>query len=126
MNFHHIGIACNNISEAKEFVENIFIISHSTETIFDERQNVDLCLLTTNCGTNIELVCGNTVEKFIQKKQYLYHSCWEVENINKSIDNFCKNGSILISEPKPAVLFNNRKVAFLFTKLGIVELLQEK
>jgi methylmalonyl-CoA/ethylmalonyl-CoA epimerase len=125
MNFHHIGIACNNIPKAKEFVENTFRISHSTETIFDERQNVDLCLLTTNCGTNIELVCGNTVEKYVKKKQFLYHTCWEVEDINRSIELFQSNGSLLISKPTPAVLFNQKLVSFLLTQMGIVELLEK-
>jgi len=43
-----------------------------------------------------------------------------------AIEHFVDNGSILFSEPKPSKLFNNRKVAFLMSDIGIIELLESK
>jgi methylmalonyl-CoA/ethylmalonyl-CoA epimerase len=126
MRFHHIGIACNDISKTAKFVHSSFNIVTRTEVFFDIHQNVDLCLLTDEFGTNIELVSGKIVEGFVKKKQNLYHTCWEVTNLKKTIEHFCLNGAVIISEPKPAILFDKRKVAFLFTAIGIVELLEEK
>jgi methylmalonyl-CoA/ethylmalonyl-CoA epimerase len=126
MKFHHIGVACAAIDKAVDFVEKSFTALSKTKIIFDECQNVNLCLLTLEDGTNIELVSGRTVEKFIDKNQFLYHTCWEVSNIENSIERLYQNGAILISEPKPAVLFNDRKVAFLLTDIGIIELLESK
>ena len=97
-----------------------------TDIYYDENQDVDVCLLTDESGINIELVKGKTVEKFVKNKQYLYHNCWEVIDIEKTIEVFCRSGAVLISEPKPPILFNYRRVAFLFTKIGIVELLETK
>ena len=34
-------------------------------------------------------------------------------------------GGVLVSEPKPAVLFGGRRVAFLYTRIGLIELLEE-
>ena len=42
-------------------------------------------------------------------------------DINLAIENF--QGAILISSPKPAILFQNRLVAFLMTPIGLIELL---
>ncbi len=124
MNFHHIGIACANIQEVITFLENTFDIIAISDIIYHENHGVNACLLTNKDGTKIELVSGKTVEKFVKKKQYLYHNCWEVNNIDLAIEKFCNNGSMLISEPKPSKLFGNRKVAFLFTDIGILELLE--
>jgi methylmalonyl-CoA/ethylmalonyl-CoA epimerase len=126
LNFHHIGIACDNMQEVIDFVENSFNITKKSKIIFLENQGVDACLLRNDDGTNIELVSGKTIENFVKKKQFLYHSCWEVGNIDKSIKSFVDNGSLLISEPKPSLLFDNRRVAFLYTDVGILELLEAK
>jgi methylmalonyl-CoA/ethylmalonyl-CoA epimerase len=124
LKFHHLGIACENIREVSIFLESTFDISKKSKIIFLENQGVDACLLTNDDGTNIELVSGKTIQGFIKKKQFLYHSCWEVDDIDVTIKNFTDNGSLLISEPKPSLLFNSRKVAFLYTDIGILELLE--
>ena len=125
MQFHHLGIACIDIAKTSSFIKETFNIISSTEIIFDKNQNANVCLLTDEFGINIELVSGKTVKKFIKKNQSLYHSCWEVKDINQSIEIFCNNGAVLISKPTPAKLFNYRHVAFLFTEIGIVELLEK-
>ena len=126
MKFHHIGIACENIQEVIVFLENTFNITKKTEIIYHENQGVDACLLTNADGANIELVSGKNIGSFVKKKQFLYHSCWEVDNIDTAIKSFSDNGSVLISEPTPSLLFNNRKVAFLYTSVGILELLESE
>jgi methylmalonyl-CoA/ethylmalonyl-CoA epimerase len=126
MRFHHIGIACEDIEDTIAFVKKSFEIVNSTPIIFDKNQNVDLSLLTTQDGSHIELVSGETVDKFVAKKQFLYHTCWEVGNLQATIEKLYQNGAMLILAPKPAILFENRKVAFLFCQLGIIELLENK
>ena len=126
MKFHHIGIACDDIETATDFVKNTFHIGDVGKIVFDDNQNVNLRLIKTVCNTHIELVSGVTVARFIKKKQYLYHTCWEVNNIKESIKCFINNGAMLISESKPAILFDYRSVAFLMTDIGIVELLESK
>jgi len=126
LKFNHIGIACENISEVIVFLESTFNIVSKSKIIYHENHGVDACLLTNDDGTNIELVSGKNIESFVKKKQSLYHSCWEVNNIDTAIKNFCDNDAVLISEPKESLLFNNRKVAFLYTSIGILELLESE
>ena len=44
--------------------------------------------------------------------------------IGTPIDDFVANGAMLVSSPKPAKLFNMKKVVFLYTTYGIIELLE--
>ena len=126
MKFHHIGIACENIQEVIVFLESTFNIVKKSKIIWHEIQAVDACLLTSSDGANIELVSGKNIDSFVKKKQFLYHSCWEVDDIDASIKSFVNNNSVLILEPTPSLLFNNRKVAFLYTSIGILELLESQ
>jgi methylmalonyl-CoA/ethylmalonyl-CoA epimerase len=123
MKFHHIGIATNNINKTFEFVKNHFDIVNFTDIIYDKNQNAALQMIYTK-DINIELVSGGMVKDIIKKKITYYHICYEVTNIQKSINSF--ENSILISPPKEAILFDNKKVAFLYTPIGLIELLEEK
>jgi len=123
MKFHHIGIATDNIKKTFEFVKNSFDVIEFTDIIYDKNQNATLQMIYTK-DINIELVSGGMVKDIIKKKITYYHICYEVTNINEAIKEF--NNSILISPPKKAILFNNRKVAFLLTPIGLIELLEEK
>ncbi len=125
MRFHHIGVACKDISETLKFVQKSFDVVEASEIIFDKKQDADLCLLELTDGSHIELVSGKAVEKFVAKRQSLYHTCWQVSDIEQAIAKLYDNGAILISPPTEAILFDNRKVAFLFSDIGIIELLEE-
>jgi methylmalonyl-CoA/ethylmalonyl-CoA epimerase len=123
MKFHHIGIATKNISETLDWVCNQFKIVTVSDKIYDKNQDAYLQMIETS-DVNIELVSGNIVEKFVKKNITYYHICYEVYDLDKSILEFQK--SIVISKPTEAVLFNNRRVAFIMTPIGIVELLENK
>jgi len=120
MKFHHIGIATKSLKTSLEFVKKNFEVLNVSEEIFDEKQDATLQMIETK-DLNIELVTGNVVEKLIKAKTSYYHICYEVKDINEAIKTF--SGAILVSPPTPAILFDNRLVAFLITPLGLVELL---
>ena len=124
MKFHHVGIATLSIEETLTYIREVFDIKDISEVVYDEKQDASLCLVTLTDGVNIELVSGNQVATYCKKRINLYHTCWEVGDINLSIEKHVKSGATLISPPKEAILFDNRKVAFLHTEIGIVELLE--
>ncbi len=123
MTFHHIGVACSNIREELEKIRKLHTIIEETDIIFDENQQAELCMVTIEDGVRIEFVAGKPVENLLKKRISYYHICYEVDDIHTSIESLTENGGILISPPKEAILFNNRKVAFLMLSYGIVELL---
>lgn len=124
MKFHHIGIATENIEESIDYLKKLFNIKEISETVYDKNQDANLCMLVLDDGTKLELVSGKVVEKIVKKRQFLYHTCYETKNINEEIEKLQKLDGFLVSEPKEAILFQNKKVAFLMTNIGLMELVE--
>jgi methylmalonyl-CoA/ethylmalonyl-CoA epimerase len=126
MKFHHVGIACKNIDEEIARIARIHQVAEQSAVVFDTEQNAELALVTLTDGTNFELVSGKQVELFLKKNISYYHVCFEVDDIDAEIARLVHDGAFLISAPKPAILFNYRKVAFLNVSYGMIELLNSK
>jgi methylmalonyl-CoA/ethylmalonyl-CoA epimerase len=126
MKFHHIGVACRNIGEEILRISRINEIKSKSPVVFDKEQDADLVLLTLSDGTHIELVSGKAVETMLKKNISYYHICFEVNDIHAEIERLLLENALLISAPKPAVLFDNRNVAFLQVSYGLIELLNAK
>tara|TARA_R100000008_G_scaffold47509_1_gene28131 strand:+ start:41 stop:421 length:381 start_codon:yes stop_codon:yes gene_type:complete len=124
MKFHHVGIASTDINKTRESIKKLHNVVDDSGIVFDELQNASLCLLTLQDGTRLEIVAGHAVESYCKKNMTYYHICYEVGDLKRSIDDLMANGAMLVSSPKPAKLFNMKKVAFLYTTYGIIELLE--
>jgi methylmalonyl-CoA/ethylmalonyl-CoA epimerase len=124
MKFHHIGIACKDINEQLNLIKIIFPEAILKKPIYDPLQNASLSLIIMNDLT-IELISGEPVKNLVEKGMAGYHICFSVSDMKKTITQLINNGAIIVSNPKPAVLFKNKNVAFLHTKLGLIELLGE-
>ncbi|MCF2674687.1 VOC family protein [Fusobacterium varium] len=125
MKFHHIGICCKNIKEEIENIKKIHQVKSVSKVIYDKKQEAELCILEIEDGLKIELIAEKQVENLLKKKITYYHICYEVENITKEKEKLIKNGAFLLSDEKEAVLFSNRKVCFLMTSYGMIELLEK-
>lgn len=124
MRFHHIGVACANIKEELESIAKIHNIINIGPIVFDAEQKAELCIVKIHEGIIIELISGDQVENILKKRITYYHLCYETDDINLEIEKLQKLGAFLISEPKSAILFGNKKVAFLQVSYGLIELLQ--
>ena len=124
MRMHHLGLAVNSIQSALEFIQSIASVQSVSETVFDKEQNANLCMVRIGDGTAIELIEGELASKMIKKGQFFYHSCWETDDMEKELRSLTEKGGMIISPPKPAVLFENRRVAFIMTEIGLLELLE--
>lgn len=126
MKFHHIGVACRNIGEEILQMARIHEIKAVGPVVFDKEQDAELVLLTLSDGTHIELISGKQVETMLKKNISYYHICFEVNDIHAEIERLQRENAFLVSAPKPAVLFDNRNVAFLQVSYGLIELLNAK
>lgn len=124
MVLHHLGIATMDIRETlRQVGEMLPIISH-TDIIHDPEQGADLCMVSVKDSVPVELISGMPVSKMAKKGIMLYHMCWETDNMEATIAHLSATASCLvISPPKPAVLFGGRNVAFLSGPIGLMELL---
>lgn len=125
--FNHIGAAVNDIQETIKTLKNFLDAKLLSDIVFDPIQNVNLILIDVK-GITIELACGEKVRRFLIQKNGLnpYHICYEVRNFDKIITKY-KNtpGLIMVAPPVPAILFNNRRIAFFIKKdIGLIEILE--
>jgi methylmalonyl-CoA/ethylmalonyl-CoA epimerase len=128
--FHHIGIAVNNIkTTAQYYIDADYIV---TDTIYDPIQNVSITFLEKKGMPRIELVEAGSaadnspVNKIIEKSGVSpYHICYEVNSIESAINELKKRKYLPLTKPVNAVAMNNRKICFLFNKdVGLIELVE--
>ena len=122
---HHIGIACKDIERTAAFVKRSYAIKSDTGTIFDEIQNAFVRLFDVGETCAIELISGDAVSRVLEHGATYYHVCYATEDINATLVEAKKTGAILVSGPNPAVLFGMRKIAFVYTPLGLVEFVEK-
>lgn len=125
MRLHHIGVATRDIAATKEYIKELYPVISETDVIYDSNQDAELCMLTLQDGLELELIKGEKVNSFVDKKQYIYHLCFEVDDIEKKLSEYWECRDIIMMKPTPAVLFENRRVAFVFTRIGIIELVEK-
>ncbi len=132
MKFNHVGIAVENIEDYfKTVLEPVFKCKMSSQIYTDVLQRSKIAFVETVDGTCIELVeplgPDSPVADIIKNKRGgLYHLCFTATNFEEDIENCKKNKFVLVSAPKPAIAFNNRRVAFFLTPAKeLIELLEE-
>ncbi len=126
MKFHHIGIATEDIDKMILNLKKYFDIKEISDIVYDSNQDANLCMITLEDNIKIELISGNVVSNILKKRQYLYHTCYTVKNIESTIKELINDGALLVRESKEAILFDNKKVAFLMWNLGLIELLESE
>lgn len=130
MEFHHIGIATNNIDETVNKY-NIFGYAKSTEIFHDTIQNVYITFMEKPNSPRIELVApvnqDSPILNILNKNGTMpYHTCYEVIDIYLEVERLKKIKFVLVSKIVPAIAFENRLVCFLYSKdSGLIELLNK-
>jgi methylmalonyl-CoA/ethylmalonyl-CoA epimerase len=123
MKFHHLGVACEDLKEMLRFIRSTHDLVYESDIVFDVNQGASLCLIKTAQGVTIELVSGDVVQSLVSRGTTYYHCCYEVPCLDSAIEKLRKEKCKVISKPVPAVLFDYRKVCFLMTPMGLIELL---
>lgn len=128
--FDHTGIAVKNIEKTKNYYESIGF--GFGEVVFDPLQNCYLSIGKHKDYNDIELVQGyenDIIEGIDHHDNGLpYHICYRVKNIDDTLKFFTENTVKfdVVKSPQPAILFNNKRVVFLYIQsIGIVELLED-
>ena len=124
MKFHHVGVACSDIREEIESINKIHDVIDTSPIVYDKEQRAELCMLKTAEGVSIELISGEQVAGLVKKRIAYYHLCFETNDIRAEIERLQELGGLLVSDAKPAILFDNKEVAFLQMSYGLIELVQ--
>ena len=117
--FDHIGLAVKSIRE---------VMGENSKIVADDTQRVSVAFIETH-GIKLELIEmlgeNSPITASQEKGQKLVHLCFRVPEIALAVEIGRKNGFHCIAKPVPAKAFENRKIAWLFSRTyGLIELLE--
>ncbi|HLJ44830.1 MAG TPA: VOC family protein [Bryobacteraceae bacterium] len=119
--FRHLGVAVESLDRAIPVYRELFGYQLVSGPYDDPLQKVSVCFLGREAPGDIviELVAPlgdeSPVRATLAKGGSAYHVCYEVPDIEKALDELRTKGCIIISKPVPAVAFNQRRIAWLYT-----------
>jgi methylmalonyl-CoA/ethylmalonyl-CoA epimerase len=130
--FHHVGFVVRSIDGAvKNFAESLDL-NWDAKIIHDPLQVVRVTFLRPRSPENpvVELIepAGDRspVLGFLKRGGGLHHLCYEVEDLEKQLEIARSMGMLVTRPPRPAVAFDGRRIAFVYTKhLLLLELLEK-
>jgi methylmalonyl-CoA/ethylmalonyl-CoA epimerase len=115
MRFHHTGIACRDLDREVRWFGNLGYDPEGS-VFTDPLQGIKGQFMLLG-GARIELLeslpDSHVLDPWLAHGSPLYHFGYEVSDIAKAIDLLSASGAKVVSEPKPAVAFDGRQVAFL-------------
>jgi len=100
----HLGMAVNNLEEAREFYRLVFGLE-SSEPIIGGDGAIKVSMVEVS-GVLIELLqpigSEGIMAKFLEKRgEGFHHICYEVDDINAEIASLKASGVDVLGEPKP-------------------------
>ena len=127
---HHYGLATNNLQQSMDVFHSLgYCIG---DVMIDPIQKVKLVFASRPGEPMIEIICdldahGPTGKIISGSRNGFYHICYEISNIEKSIEKFRNEGFLLRHKPVVAASFQGRRIAWMYNRsIGLVELLEKQ
>jgi methylmalonyl-CoA/ethylmalonyl-CoA epimerase len=119
----HVGVAVPALGPATDTLETLFGYRVISGPFDDPIQKVSVNFLTQSANdvTEIELIAPLTEDSPITSMLAkgsggAYHLCFETTDIERALVHAKNNGCIIVSPAVPAVAFNGRKIAWIYTR----------
>ena len=128
---HHVGYVVQSISRTAKSMAFGLRARWDERIIHDPSQQVNVAFLSPFGDTlQIELVepAGerSPVSGFLRRGGGLHHVAYVVPRLPLAIQSLRDSGALLVSGPTPAVAFDNRDIAWLYTSTRLlVELIEQ-
>jgi methylmalonyl-CoA/ethylmalonyl-CoA epimerase len=132
LDFHHLGLAVPEPNEAARWLTGMGY--RIGPTVFDTIQLVQLAMCEHPQMPDVEIVSpsdkASPIDRLLRRNGPLfYHVCYVTPCIDTALAAIEREGFnvAVVSEPKPAILFGGRDVAFYSVDgFGLIELLQDR
>jgi methylmalonyl-CoA/ethylmalonyl-CoA epimerase len=119
---HHVGFVVPSIQEGVNRFAQSIEGSWDGKIFLDPLQGARVTFLG---GKNSELPYVELVEPagekspvlgFLNRGGGLHHLCYEVKSLDQQLQHSRKLGAAVVRAPLPAVAFENRRIAWIFTR----------
>ena len=130
LRFHHLGLAVADPAEAFRYLQALGYAEGSA--VFDPLQRVNLAMRHHPTMPDVEVIWPgdgpSPIDKMIKGSGTLiYHLCYASPDPEAAVAALEAAGveAVMVSPPKPAVLFAGREVSFyMVSGFGLIELLR--
>ncbi|MBB5329659.1 VOC family protein [Tunturiibacter gelidoferens] len=119
----HVGVAVPKLGPTTDALEALFGYKVVSGPFDDPIQKVSVNFLATsdNDVAEIELIAPLSEDSPITSMLAkgggaAYHLCFETSDIEQAVAHAKANGCIIVSPPVPAVAFNGRRIAWIYTR----------
>jgi methylmalonyl-CoA/ethylmalonyl-CoA epimerase len=119
----HVGVAVPTLGPTTELLSALFGYEVVSGPFDDPIQKVSVNFLATsgNDAAEIELIAPLTEDSPIKTTLAkgggaAYHLCFETTDIDQALVHAKDNGCIVIAPPVPAVAFDGRRIAWIYTR----------
>jgi methylmalonyl-CoA/ethylmalonyl-CoA epimerase len=119
----HVGVAVPTLDVTTQTLSSLFGYRLVSGPFDDPIQKVRVNFLATSNkdAAEIELIAPLSEDSPIQailakNGGGAYHLCFETNDLDAALDHVKKNGCIVVSTPVPAVAFQGRRIAWIYTR----------
>jgi methylmalonyl-CoA/ethylmalonyl-CoA epimerase len=118
---HHVGYVVPSIAAVGARFAKSVSATWDEKIIHDPHQKVLVSFLIPDgeSATQIELVepkgTDSPVHPFLDRGGGLHHLCYEVDDLDLHLQQMRDQGSVPARPPLPAVAFDGRRIAWMFT-----------
>lgn len=132
MKLHHIGVVVPNIQVSLGELKRFINFQSTSLPMPVGTRKVNVCFLKIG-EPLLELIepmsQDSPISEFVQKGGGIHHLCFEVNDIEKEVNEMVRNGAELLISPERG--FDERRIAFVDLKLrntncGLIEFLEAK
>jgi methylmalonyl-CoA/ethylmalonyl-CoA epimerase len=129
---HHLGFVVKSISTVADEFAASMSARWDGEIIHDRIQRVRVAFFyPVDSGNPVyELVEpaseDSPVTDFLKKRGGLHHVCYEVNDLDTALEGARSTGWAIASSPAPAVAFEGRRIAWIFSKTRLLTELLER
>ncbi len=119
----HVGVAVRSLGPTTDTLGTLFGYKIVSGPFDDPIQKVTVNFLKTSADetAEIELIAPLTLDSPIaamlsKNGGGSYHLCFETNDIDAALVHATNNGCVVVAAPAPAVAFNGRRIAWIYTK----------
>ena len=119
----HVGVAVPSLDSTSELLSSLFGYKVVSGPFDDPIQKVTVNFLAKSVDdpAEIELIAPLTDDSPIRSilakdRGAAYHLCFETSDIDRALIHAQNNGCIVVSAPVPAVAFQGRRIAWIYTR----------
>jgi methylmalonyl-CoA/ethylmalonyl-CoA epimerase len=119
----HVGVAVSTLEPTTELLSTLFGYKVVSGPFDDPIQKVTVNFLAKSAEdvAEIELIAplaqDSPIRSMLAKDGGgAYHLCFETSDIDRALAHAKNNGCIVVSPPVPAVAFQGRRIAWIYTR----------